>query len=228
MKYFRGCFAAFAWLASSSAFAERIYTSARLSDGEQSFEALLRLPKLEPGTYTVYCELVVRTNGKIAHMTCYAGESLPEHLDGLPRSVAKSARLARLIPATRDGKAVEAFMLITVRIHVTGSGPQVLVVPNNGADAKRYGLLYTAPQRINEFEFRRRVGCKDNCVVWMRMEIDERGKVVTYNVDRAGNPDSSLYQELERQIQRMEFIPGRYEGKPVPMTYVEPLYNLWD
>ena len=225
MKYFRCCFAAFAWWASSSAFADPIYTPARLSDGERSIEALLRLPKLEPGTYTVYCELVARKSGRIADMTCYAGESLPEHLDGLPRSVAKSARHARVIPATRDGKAVEAFMLITVRIHITDSGPQVLIVPNNGADAKRYGLLYTAPQRVSEFGFSSRMLCKD-CVVWMRMEIDERGKVVSYHVDRAGNSNSSLYQELERQIECMEFIPGRYEGKPVPMMYVEPLYRL--
>ena len=227
MKYFRGCIAAFAWWASSSAFADPIYTPARLSDGEQSLEALLRLPELEPGTYTVYCELLARKSGKIAHMTCYAGESLPEHLDGLPLSVAKSARLARVIPATRDGKAIDAFMLISVRIHITSSGPQVLVVPNNGADAKRYGLLYTAPQRINEFGFGPRMRCKGICFVWMRMEIDERGKVVTYHVDRPANSDSSFYQKLERSIQRMEFIPGRYEGKPVPMNYVEPLHSLW-
>jgi len=27
---------------------------------------------------------------------------------------------------------------------------------------------------------------------------------------------------LAKQVERMEFMPGYYEGKPVPMAYIEP------
>ena len=225
MRLFRGCFAAVAVSLSFSVVADPVYTPARLSEGARSLEALLRLPKLEPGTYVVQCEAVVRKSGAIKHLTCYVENDLPEHLENLPRTVAKSGRSARLIPATRNGKPVDAFMLLMVRIHVTPNGPQVLIVPNNGADAKRYGLLYTAPQRLNEFEFRRRIDC--DCALWSWMQIDERGKVVSYRVDRTPNSNQKLYDLLEKQIQRMEFMPGLYQGKPVPMVYVEPLYSLW-
>lgn len=222
MRTICGSFALLTLWLSSAALAEPVYTPARLSEGKRSIEALLRLPKLEPGTYVVHCEAVVRKSGAIKHLTCYSENDLPKDL---PRRVAASGRSARLIPATRDGKPVDAFMLLMVRIHVTPNGPQVLVVPNNGVEADRYGLFYTAPQRLNELEWRNRKSTCD-CVIWSWMQIDERGKVVAYRVDRYSGADSKLLDELERSIHRMEFMPGRHQGKPVPMVFVEPLYWL--
>jgi hypothetical protein len=226
MSAIRGYFALMTLSLASVALADPVYTPARLGEGEKSIEALLQLPKLEPGTYSVHCEAVVRKSGALKHLTCYQEGDPPRKLQDLPLRVARSGRSARLIPATRDGKPVDAFMLLMLRIHVTSHGSQVLVVPNNGVEVERYGLLYTAPQRLNEFEWRGSRLMRD-CVVWTWMQIDERGKVASYRVDRDSGADSKFLDEVEQQIQRMEFMPGLYQGKPVPMVYVEPIYWLW-
>ena len=36
------------------------------------------------------------------------------------------------------------------------------------------------------------------------------------------SPQGTLGAELAEQVERMEFMPGYYEGKPVPMAYIEP------
>ena len=116
-------------------------------------------------------------------------------------------------------------MLVMVRIDITAQGPLVLVLPNNGVEAKRYGLFYTAPQRFNEFTWH---GVARNyepgvVLMWHKMQIDERGKVTEFKVENVSDAPQFLVKRIEEQVKRMEFMPGYFEGNPVPMFYVEPV-----
>src|SRR5688572_13362267 len=124
-------------------------TPVRLTDGEHSIERLLHIPvDVPPGRYTVQCEAFVDKPGRARAFNCYSREGVPLSLES---AVIKVGGRASFILATRDEVPVAVSMLIMVRIDVTAGGPLVLVVPNNGIEASRYGLFYTASQRFKGF-----------------------------------------------------------------------------
>jgi hypothetical protein len=195
---------------------------ARLTEGPDSIESHLRIPEgLLPGRYVVQCEAWLRRNGKVRTFLCYSAEKTH---GPLVAAVARAGRQARFVAAMRDGKPAEVSMQVMVRIDITSQGPLVLAVPNNGVEAERYGLLYTAPQRFNEFIWH---GNHDplkssDILLWRKLRIDEQGKVIEYRLENVGNVPQWFVDGLAEQVERMEFMPGYYEGKPVPMAYIEP------
>ncbi len=199
-----------------------VTTPARLTEGPQSIESLLRLPQsLAPGRYQVSCEAWVRRNGSVNSFNCYYKTGTP----ALVSAVSRAGRGARFIPATRDGKSAAVLMQVMVRIDITKQGPLVLVVPNNGVEVERYGLFYTAPQRFNEFTWNGvdRDFQPDRVLMWQKLSIDEHGKVLEFEVKNESDAPQFLVKRIEEQVKRMEFRPGYFEGKPVPMRYVEPV-----
>lgn len=218
------------WMTPSNA----INSPARLTEGEQSIERLLRIPKDVPlGRYAVNCEAVIGKAGRAQTIYCYSPKVLPPRLAD---AVAVAARRARFTPATRDGVPTAVYMLFMVRVDVTASDPLILVVPNNGLEAAKYGLYYTAPQRFNEFywsggtvasrpwEGVRGVDSSPG-VVWQKLRIDEHGEIVDYAViDDYGVATKRTLSLIRNSIRRMEFMPGLFEGKPVSMDYLEPAF----
>jgi hypothetical protein len=207
------------------AFAGAAITPARLREGPDSIASLLRLPEgLEPGHYVVQCEALIRKNGKARAFICYTQEL---QWQPLVASVQAAGCKARFIPATRDGAKVAVYMLVMVQIDMTDRGPLVLVVPNNGVDSARYGLFYTAPQRFNEFSWGGKALCmvKGRVLIWQKMQIDEQGNVSEYMLTDTTNAEQWMLGRLDAGVRRMRFMPGLFEGKPVPMLYVEPAFN---
>jgi hypothetical protein len=88
--------------------------------------------------------------------------------------VAAAGRQAKFVPATRDGAAVDVYMLLMVRIDISDREPQVLVLPNNGVESERYGLYYIAPQRFNEFTWPsgQRAVRSGRALIWQKLRID--------------------------------------------------------
>ncbi len=200
-----------------------VTTPARLIEGAGSIESLLRLPEgLQPGRYVVQCEAWIRRRGRVRSFLCYATK---EAHRPVVKAVSYAGRKARFVPATRDGKKEEVYMLVMVRIDITEQGPLILVVPNDGVEAGRYGLFYTAPQRFNEFVWcapGRPIRTSD-ILMWQQMQIDEHGKVVEYKLENVAKVPEWFVGRIEAQVQRMDFMPGYFNGKPVPMHYVEPV-----
>ena len=207
------------------AFAGQDATHARLTEGPYSIETLLRLPKgLQPDRYVVQCEALVGREGRIRSFTCYSAQ---EGQHALVSAVRAAGRLARLVPATRAGVTVDVYMLIMVQIDTTQREPLILAVPNNGVEAARYGLLYSAPQRFNEFTWNaKRWGRRSGrTLLWQKMQIDADGKVLECVVTNPSGAPEVLVKRVEEQVKRMEFMPGYFEGKPVSMLYTEPVYD---
>jgi hypothetical protein len=209
----------------SHAAAGGITAPARLAEGPDSIESLLRLPEdLRPGRYQVSCEVWVRKHGRAESFICY-------HQDESPRSVVKAVssagRRAKFVPAMRDGVPADVYMVVMVRIDMTAQGPLVLVVPNNGAEEARFGLQYTAPQRFNEFTWEGYSGPDrgSSILLWQKMQIDENGTVVEFSVKNVADVPQFTVRSVERQIQRMKFMPGYVNGKPTAMLYIEPLLD---
>lgn len=199
-----------------------ITTPAGLIEGPKSIESLLRIPDgLELGRYEIFCEVWVLRQGRANRFICYYDKGSPELL----RAVTRAGRKAKFVPATRDGKPADVYMLLMVRIDITRQGPLVLVLPNNGIEHKRYGLFYIAPQRYNEFTWSgaTRKYQPGVVVMWHKMHIDEHGKVIDFSVENVSDAPQSLVKRIEEQVRRMEFIPGYFEGNPVPMLYAEPV-----
>lgn len=203
-----------------------VTTPARLVEGADSIESLLKLPEsLEPGRYEVPCEAQIRSRGRARSFICYYKDNAPR---ALVKAVTLAGRQASYVPATREGVAVDVYMLVMLRIDTTVRDPLILAVPNNGVEAARYGLLYTAPQRFNEFQWHgsELAGDSGRVLMWQKMHIDEYGKIVDYQVTNASNAPPYLVSRIENQIPRMDFMPGyTADGKPVPMFYIEPVLD---
>lgn len=140
-----------------------------------------------------------------------------------------ATKTSLFVPATHNGKRVEVFTTLTVKIDTSLGDPLILAVPNDGADAAKYGPLYTAPQRYGGSH----VSMPDlplhqprrTAVVWMKLQIDERGVMTGCTlIDDWDAPDWWL-RAVNTAAKRMTFIPGHHDGKPVPMQFVQPM--LW-
>jgi hypothetical protein len=147
----------------------------------------------------------------------------------LINAVTRAGRRARFAPAMRDGKPADVYMVLMVYVRVTNDEPLVLAVPNNGVDAARYGLLYTAPQRFNEFYWgenslvAKRVD--RDVLIWQHLQVDEHGKITGFRLTDSSRAPKHIVRLIEQQIGRMEFMPGFVEGKPMPMLYMEPAFG---
>jgi hypothetical protein len=206
------------------AFAGQDATHARLTDGPDSIEKLLRLPKgLQAGRYVIQCEAVVGKKGRTRRFVCF---STHEGQSALIKAVRQAGQRARFVPATRAGKKVDVYMLVMVQIDTSQSEPLILAVPNNGVEAGRYGLSYSAPQRFNQFTWNSKTWMRSGRVLlWQKMHIDQDGKVVESVVTGASGAPDWLVKRIEAQMKRMEFMPGYFEGKAVEMFYTEPVYD---
>jgi hypothetical protein len=200
---------------------------ARLREDEASIESKLRVPSgLEPGRYDVHCEVRVMSNGAPFDVICYALD--PAVPRKLVDAVRRAGQRAKFFPAMRNGKPAQVYMVLMVRTVIARGEPLVLVVPNNGVERDRYGLLYIAPQRFNEFVWNSRSvnGTPERTLIWQELWIDEHGTVTDSKVTNATGAPNTDVKAVRRSVENMQFMPGFFEGKPVPMRYREPAYSL--
>lgn len=198
---------------------------ARLREDEESIESGLHVPDgLEWGKYDVHCEVRVLASGIPFRVTCYALDS------GVPRklvdAIRRAAQRAKFIPAMRNGKPAQVYMVIMVRTVIGRGGPLVLVLPNNGVEHERLGLFYIAPQRFNEFSWGSAYeGAPPGTLIWQKLWIDEHGKVTRWETTNASGARQRDVEAVRRSVENMRFMPGFVEGKPMAMRYVEPAFS---
>jgi hypothetical protein len=199
---------------------------AQLVVGEDSIEELLRLPrKLKPGRYEVHCETYIDRTGDARYARCYSMSAWPAP-DNLRQAVVYATRISRFLPAMRDGEPVDVWATLMVIVDTRLAEPLILAVPNNGADATRYGLLYTAPQRYGYTMFDRPDGRPHKAhreVVWVEFQIDEHGALKDFRLTNDPGVPDDWVARVRAAAQGFRFISGQHEGKPVPMLYLEPL-----
>jgi hypothetical protein len=66
-------------------------------------------------------------------------------------------------------------------------------------------------------------GATVDAFMLLMVRIDERGKILESQVTDASNASQILLEAIRKDVQRMYFLPGYFDGKPVPMSYVEPV-----
>jgi hypothetical protein len=216
-----GCLAPLAMAADSPA---------QLMVGERSIEAMLRLPgDLARGRYAVHCEAYIMRTGRAEQAYCYTLEGPAP--DDLVFSVSEAATRARFVPAMRKGESIHVHVVFMVLIDTTLHEPMILAVPNNGAERQKYGLLYTAPQRVSNtpsrnIPSRTFVQRRPYQFVLMQFQIDAHGKVTNFELHDVTGKNGSVLWRSERRAREFEFLPGYHEGRPVPMLYVEPDFTI--
>lgn len=205
---------------------------ARLVVGDTSIEERLQIPRnLEPGRYAVHCEASIRRTGLPGVVYCYLMEGPAPK--SLIKSVTSAVRRARYVPAVRNGERIDVYAVLTVFVDTTFAEPMVLAVPNNGVERPRFGLLYTAPQRVLPMPSVWRpggldlnaLGAEPDLLIWMQFQVDERGDVSDFKLDKITDAKSSAIQYLERDARETKFLPGYHEGKPTAMLYMEPYFS---
>jgi hypothetical protein len=218
------------------ALAHAAATPARLLEDERSIESNLKLPKgLDPGRYDVYCEVRVMKNGTARRAACYSPDgTAPWKLVDACR---KAARRAQFVPATREGKPADVYMVLMVRTFIGTGEPLVLALPNNGIEHSRLGLFYIAPQRFNEFSWgslayymmprTKAIRRVTRMLVWEELLIDAQGRVTASKLSSPGDAPAEMVDAVRRSVENMEFMPGFVDGKPVEMRYVEPAFSVW-
>jgi hypothetical protein len=205
---------------------------AQLVVGEHSVEALLRVPrKLEAGRYEIHCESHILASGYAATVFCYTmAEPAPSNLI---RAVIDAAKRARYVPAMRAGQPANVYMLTTVFVDTTFEEAMVLAVPNNGVERKKYGLLYSSPQRVilkrqsyPLWLYTREIpGGRPDLLVWSQFQVDERGDVRGFRLDKVISGGPRMMKHLERYASKEIFLPGYHEGRSVPALYAEPIFS---
>ncbi len=205
---------------------------ARLVVGENSIEELLRLPEsLEAGRYAVHCEAHILRTGHAVRPYCYTmAEPVPANL---VRAVIKAAKRARYVPAVRAGEPIEVYVLLMVLIDSTLGEPMILAVPNNGVQRKKFGLLYSSPQRLirNARRAASRPILRDipsgrpHLLIWSQFQVDELGNVLDFRLEEIHGARPRAIQLSDYDASNEKFVPGYHEGRPVAMLFVEPIFS---
>ena len=101
------------------------------------------------------------------------------------------------------------------------------------ADAYLLGAVAAGPEasemvRFNEFVWNSRSlnGAPEGTLIWQDLWIDEHGNVTDSKVTNATGAPNVDVKAVRRSVENMQFMPGFFEGKPVPMRYREPAYSL--
>jgi hypothetical protein len=152
--------------------------------------------------------------------------------DDLVDAVTKAALRARFEPAVRDREPIEVYAVFMVLVDTTLAEPMILAVPNNGAERKKFGLLYTAPQRVIEkpswgMPLQRYLGRRPDRFVLIQVRVDERGNATDLSLRNLTDENSQTLRQIEERARQYKFLPGYHEGKPVPMLYVEPSFSVY-
>lgn len=201
---------------------------ARMISGKRSIEELLNIPEeLKPGRYTLNCGVLIGTSGWVLFARCYPRSGFAP--TDLQKAVMYAAKTSLFEPATRDGKRVEVYTTLTVKVDTTMSEPLILAVPNDGSDVGKYGPLYIAPQRYGGSRInppmRRQQWPPRAAVVWLELQVDEHGGITKSKVFNTSNAPQWWVDTVDEAAKKMTFIPGYHDGKPVPMQFVQPM--LW-
>ena len=103
-------------------FAHPADSPARLREDEYSIESRLDVPpEIKKGSYDVHCEVRVLASGRPFGVNCYAMD--PNVPRKLVEAVGAASARSLFVPAIRDGKPTQIFMLLMARIMVTKSEP---------------------------------------------------------------------------------------------------------
>jgi hypothetical protein len=201
---------------------------AQMVDGKRSIEQLLRIPKgLAPGRYTLHCGVLIGTSGWVLFARCYPRTGFAPNK--LLEAAIHAAKTSLFVPATHQGKKVEVFTTLTLKIDTTLNDPLILATPNDGEDAAKYGPLYTAPQRYGGSHLnppqRYLHDPPRAAVVWLKLQVDENGQMTACNVINNKEAPDWWVDAVNDAAKQMTFIPGYHDGKPVPMQFVQPM--LW-
>jgi hypothetical protein len=62
--------------------------------------------------------------------------------------------------------------------------------------------------------------------VWQELWIDEHGKVTDSRLTNASGAPLKVVNDVRASVANMQFMPGFFEGRPVPMHYIEPAYSI--
>jgi hypothetical protein len=209
----------------------RADSPAKLVVGHHSIEALLSVPSvLERGRYAVHCEAHILRTGRASQVYCYAMEAPAP--DYLVDAVTKAALGARFVPAVRDREPIDVYAVLMVLIDTTLAEPLILAVPNNGVERKKYGLLYTAPQRVIDkpswgLPAARYFGRRPDRFVLMQFQVDEHGKVGDLSFRNLTDENPKTIHYIEERAREYAFLPGYHEGRRVPMLHVEPSFSVY-
>jgi hypothetical protein len=200
---------------------------AQLVVGERSIEELLRLPGgLPPGRYEVHCGARISAGG-FARRRPWCYSLTDSALGNLQSAVAFAVLEAQFVPARRGGHAIDVYAVLMVIVDTRLREPLILAVPNNGTEASRYGLLYTAPQRFDDsylMDLEQDVHTSGSGAMLAVFNIDADGNVVSCSVRQTARAPKRYIEQVKATMRRMRFLPGYYEGKPVPMELVQPWF----
>jgi hypothetical protein len=118
----RHLFLAIALLGTGLLPAHAVDSPAQVVTGKRSIEELLSIPEeLKPGRYTLNCGVLIGTSGWVLFARCYPRVgSAPSDLQ---KAVMYAAKTSLFEPATRNGKRVEVFTTLTVKVDTTVSEP---------------------------------------------------------------------------------------------------------
>jgi hypothetical protein len=197
------------------------FVPAAIGDGPESMPHHIYVPDDTPdGRYATRCEAEINARGKALLYGCYRlRDTTPQSLvQAIQRGVGQS----RFVAATEDGKPVPVYMALSVWINVTDGKALIGVFPNDGLNVEKFGLDYVSPQRLNQFTFRHNSAAAQSLMsTWMRLSIDETGKITDSRVETAPGVTDGLTRAVQRSIKLMEFRPGYYQGRPTAMDYLE-------
>jgi hypothetical protein len=203
---------------------------AQLVVGVKSIEELLRLPsRLAPGRYAVDCEAHILRGGQAEQTYCYALDAPAP--DDLVDAVTVAAARARFVPAVRNGKRIEVYATFMVLVDTTLAEPLILAVPNNGAERRKFGLLYTAPQWVVKDPLcngpnDRFTGRRPDRFILMQLQVDEHGGVHEVKFHNLTGESAGALRRYEETARASELLPGYYEGRAVAMSHLEPIFAV--
>ena len=165
---------------------------------------------------------------KDRHLGAICCLSASEHVsDGSLRRVGRSLRRLEFEPASYNGEPAEVYISFSIIGRKTESGIVSTLLMNQRLSADKYGLGYTAPQRL--WQEKPMWGAGSMLKPGVRGEIvadvDAAGRVTDARISRWDDGPPMARQSFVDSMKGRCFIPGMADGVATAMPFKEVFEN---
>lgn len=200
---------------------------AKFKPDAAAFAASIEFPEALPeGRHILRCSGGVTKKGHLRSVNCDHGD-LTEGagelaIAAISRAIKVKSRV--LAPAELRGYRRAVWFNFSVIFERIGDWRKTTVVENHQLNVVRYGLDYTAPQRVLARRFPN--GCRPVVLLFAVAEISASGEASKARiVSSSGDQPGICRERTIRTMTESQYIPATLEGEPVTATYDEIFYT---
>ena len=165
----------------------------------------------------------VSRSGRLENYCCIS--SAHRMSQGATQRLGRKIVLLKFSPASSMGENVRVFVNVTIIARKTPAGVQTSLVLNHLHSMDKFGVDYSAPQRIWTASMSSGSRLGGAVTFEVQAMVDQFGNASAAKVSNKGSNSSAIDGPFMGRIESACYIPGMHNGEATAMLYSEGFVN---